>query len=109
MDKGEYRAALHSLVEERRQAGQPVWAKTIRLGTVWKNPDLTFEQRRDAIVRRLRASGWLEHSDFDDELGAVIDELAGSADPDAFDSTWNDLYILADWDRVWIDLDEPNR
>lgn len=78
----------------------PAWHLTIKLADVFRDETRPFEQRRDAIVERLRASGWLDWS-----LGAVpnlVDKLSKTADTDEFDAVWGRIYDHADIDRVWI-------
>lgn len=80
-----------------------VWLATIRLGDVWKNPELSFEERRDAIVSRIKSSNWYGEGD-DLTLADIVDGLSEAEDADDFDDAWDALYDLADEDRVWIDL-----
>lgn len=81
-----------------------VWAETISLRDVFHNDDLTFEERRDTIVRRLRASRWIRQRDTDgfDELGEIVDNLADADTVREFDGWWAELYDHADRDRIWI-------
>jgi hypothetical protein len=81
----------------------PVWYETVRLSDVFHNEEMTFEQRRDEIVRRLRASSWVKCADDNDVLPNLIDELKNAADVDEFDTVWDVIYDYADADRVWID------
>lgn len=96
-DKAEHRAAMHSLATERRAAGLPAWDKRINLADVFHNQDLTFEQRRDAIVKRIYGSGWNS-----DEAYTLAADLADTQNAEEFDEVWNAVYDLADYDRVWI-------
>lgn len=75
------------------------WLLTIDLKDVFHNEDLPFEQKRDEIVRRIRATGW--HGDHP-WLEEIVDNLAESEDENDFDSWWDELYDVADIDRVWI-------
>ena len=85
----------------------PVWHEKIMLGDLFHNEDMSFEQRRDEIVRRLRASRWHDGEDY--EVESIIEELAETEDEDAFDAVWDLVYDFADEDRVWIDTFEPSR
>lgn len=79
------------------------WRYTVNLKSVFHNNDMTFEEKRDAIVRTLRKSSWLASKDEAvDNLAMLVDELADTADPDDFDAVWNAIYDEADGDRVWI-------
>lgn len=95
---------MHRLATERRRAGQPVWDRRINLADIWRNPDLTFEERRDRIVAQLRKSPWLTGRDTSgfDELGDIVDNLAAAETVGEFDGWWDELYDRADYDRVWI-------
>ncbi len=76
------------------------WLLTINVADVFRNEDMTFEQRRDAIVQRIHASGWIAEDDY--TLGDLVDELGDAADTDDFDAVWDEIYNQADADRVWI-------
>jgi hypothetical protein len=81
----------------------PAWDYRIDLRPVFRSEELTFEQRRDAIVDRLRTSSWVrDREDAGADLSTLVDELAEAADTDAFDRLWDDLYDEADADRAWI-------
>lgn len=69
------------------------------MSDVFHNEALTFEQRRDYIVARLRSSAWHRDSEAVQEF---TDELADSENGDEFDGPWDGLYDEADLDRVWI-------
>lgn len=96
------RLAAREAANERRRAGLPTWAMTIKLGDVFHNPQITYEQRRDAIVARIRESGWADDELVDRELW----DLEQAIDPDEFNDAWNTLYDRAGVDRVWIDTRE---
>ncbi len=89
----------HQIARQRVAAGLPVWDRRLNLADVWKNPDLTFEQRRDAVVDRIRSSGW---ADRNDTVADLLDELGDAASADEFDGPWDLIYDEADVDRVWI-------
>jgi hypothetical protein len=81
----------------------PQWIYNIDLKGVFHNEELTFEERRDAIVRILRKSRWVKRKDGAvDHLPALIDELADTTNVDEFDSVWGAVYNEADTDRAWI-------
>ena len=60
--------------------GKPIRVHKINLADVFHNDDLTFEQRRDAIVRRIRATTWFKNYDRDhdrfNDLPQFVEELA---------------------------------
>lgn len=78
------------------------WKHTIRIGDIWKNPEMTFEERKTALVTRIRSTPWCKN---DADVAAVVRRLATNRTVKGFDAAWNDLYDLADADRVWIDRD----
>lgn len=93
----------HQLAQQRRDAGLPIWDKKIDVSAVFRNEDLSFAERRDAIVERIRKSGWLDGRDeFDELVELVNDHLAFAEDVKEFDDLWDSLYDIADFDRVWI-------
>jgi hypothetical protein len=78
------------------------WQRSINVSDVFHNDAMSFEQRRDAIVRRVRSSGWLGASDEGDEIHGILTDLEHSTNADEFDNLWDEMYDLADQDRVWI-------
>lgn len=92
----------HRLASNRRATGRAVWDLTLDVSLWYHNEELTFEQRRDAIVRKIRNSPWPAHNE---ELEEILAELAEVRDEDEFNFIWDDLYDIADLDpryRVWI-------
>jgi hypothetical protein len=96
--------ATHQLAQERRDAGLPIWDRKLDLSAVFHNTDMTFEERRDAIVRTIKANPWYKNRDTAgfDEFGDNIEYLAGAEDVAEFDEYWDFVYDQADGDRVWI-------
>ena len=81
---------------------RPVWTYTIRLADAWRNEQMSFTERRDAIVDRLRASTWFRESSNGPELRHLAGELTAAEDAAAFDLAWKEIYGFADYDRAWI-------
>jgi hypothetical protein len=81
---------------------RPVWTYTIRLADVWRNEQMSFTGRRDAIVDRLQASAWFRESSNGPELRHLAGELAAAEDAAAFDRAWKEIVGFADYDRAWI-------
>lgn len=77
------------------------WEHRLILRDIWRNGDMTFQQRRDEIVRRIRRAPW---GDDDWRLGEIVDELDDSEDAETFDGWWESFYDWADSNRVWIAL-----
>ena len=101
-DTVEHRADMYQLAQERRKAGKPSWAHRINLRYVFHNDDLTFEQKRDTTVRRIRATTWFKDCDEYDELPQLVEELSETEDVPGFDAVFDCIYDIADADRVWI-------
>lgn len=96
---------MHRLAQDRRTKGQPIWDRKINLSGVFHNDTMTFTERRDAIVRILRASAWMKQRAEQDAFGGlaeILDNLAEAEDTEEFDGWWDELYDEADYDRVWI-------
>jgi hypothetical protein len=53
----DHKVEMHQLARSRVAAGLPVWDQKLRLADVFHNDAMTFEQRRDAIVQRIRDIG----------------------------------------------------
>lgn len=108
----EHIALTHQLAADLRSQGRPIWAEKVLLGDIWRNEDLTFEERRDAIVARLKTSRWFKNADEDESWGVheiIAYHLAEAEDADRFDECWDELYDHADCDRVWIDLHQSGQ
>lgn len=81
---------------------ETTWRHTIRLADVFHDDTRTFEQRRDVIVARLRASEWFASPGQGSDLPEIVDELADAESTSDFEAAWAALYDEADLDRVWI-------
>lgn len=93
---------MYQLARERQAAGKPVWDRKVNITGILHNEELTFEQRRDALVGVLQASTWVKQCDEDDDLPQLVEELAGTEDTEEFNAVWDAIYDVADADRVWI-------
>jgi hypothetical protein len=98
----DHKAEMFLLALERQAAGLPSWDKKINLRHVFHNQAMTFTERRNAIVGILRTSPWLKGRDEFDRLVEVVDNLADAEDTAEFDGWWDELYDIADYERVWI-------
>jgi len=80
----------------------PVWKLTIDLKAQWDaynySGKATFVETRDQVVQKFRDSGW----DAPD-LMPLLDELKDTEDVVAFRYVFDEIYDLADADRVWIE------
>jgi hypothetical protein len=75
------------------------WSATLRIADVWKNEELTFEQRRDEIVARIKRLPDCEH---DAGLEDIATDLEEAGDVPTFDQAWDHFYDWADLNRVWV-------
>ena len=98
----EHKVEMARIARKRIAAGKPVWDRKINLSGVFHNTDMSFEERRDAIVRILRASTWIKGLDEFDNAMEALDGLADAEDTEEFDGWFDELYDCADADRVWI-------
>lgn len=89
----------HRIARERALAGEPIWAYTFDVSDLFHNEELTFEQRRDKVVGRLRASRF--YSSYE-EFQELAFELENCSDADSFDEVWGWFYDEADTYRVWV-------
>ena len=96
--------ATHRLAQERRDAGLPIWDRTLDVSDLFHNNALTFTESRDAVVQRIKASPWYQNRDSAgfDEFGEVVEFLSSAEDTAEFDEYWDQIYDQADSDRVWI-------
>ena len=94
----------HQIARARVAAGLPAWERTISVAHLFHNDRLTFEQRRDAIVKLLKANPWYTRADKAEFDGVydVVNEIGNAEDQTEFDGWWDELYDLADIDRVCI-------
>lgn len=94
----------HQIARQRVAEGKPVWEHRLDVSDVFHNDRLTFEARRDAIVKRLKDTRWYKDADQIEFNGVydVITELGNAEDTEEFDGWWDELYDLADTDRVNI-------
>lgn len=81
----------------------PSWNITVKLKDVWRNDGLSFEKRVEAIVERIKASGWRDLTPYPDLFDDLVHNLGEASDPGEFDYWFAEFYDLADSDRVWIE------
>ncbi|GAA1100218.1 hypothetical protein [Nocardiopsis metallicus] len=94
----------HQIARQRLAQGLPVWARDINLRDVFHNERLTFEEGRDAIVKRLKNTLLCQQADVAEFNGVyeTINDLGHAEDQEEFDGWRDELYDLADTDRVNI-------
>lgn len=62
---------VHRIARERQANGQPACDRKINLSGVFHNDAMTFAERRDAVVRILRSSAWVNERDGRDARGST--------------------------------------
>jgi len=77
------------------------WLYTLKLNDIFHNDDMPFEQKRDAIVRRIKAQKFWDPDNF--ELSDVMEGLEQADDVSEFDEAWGDFYDYADRERIWVE------
>ena len=101
-DTVENRVECFKAADELRKQGKPIWTYTLNFSDVFHNDNLEFEEKLERIVNIIKRSRWYLNQDGYSELHYLIDDLADSVDEDEFNEYWDNLYDLADYDRVWI-------
>ncbi|MEU4558443.1 hypothetical protein AB0F72_08635 [Actinoplanes sp. NPDC023936] len=96
--------ASHHAATERRNAGQPIWDRTLDVRDLFHNTDLSDADRYRRISERIQRSPWYQNRDADgfDEFGEAVRYLAQAEDAEEFNEYWDQIYDQADRDRVWV-------
>ena len=77
------------------------WNRIVRIGDLISSDVLSFEQKRNEVVRRLRKSSAIRDGDKGELLRELVDELAETTNGDEYDWVMDDVYDLAD-DGKWL-------
>lgn len=99
----EHAVQVHHIVRERIAQGEPVWAGTIQLRDLMRNEELTFEERRDGVVARLRTSRWVKAMDEMADVVCFLDELADTTTREDFEWVLEHIYREMDFDRIRVE------
>lgn len=78
----------------------PKWSHTLDLKDVWNVEDWVFEQLRDQVVKRIKASPWYDEDDY--QLEYIVSGLSTTEDVEEFDGFWDQFYDWCDFHRVWV-------
>lgn len=81
----------------------PVWNVTIKLADVFHSPHYTDEEKAQVIAERLKTSQWRYWSEDASEFDRLVELLEKAESKAEFNEAWDELYDLADIDRVWIE------
>jgi len=114
MSTVQHKVDMFNLANERRRAGLPSWAYTVRgFRAILADHGWTLIEKRDRLVACIKASRWYKEADEYGELWQVVDELTDVGHPDIdwdsgydherhFNDCLGQIYDLADWDRAWL-------
>lgn len=94
--------AAHTAATERRRTGRPVWDEHVRIKGYLNNDSLPFEEMRDAIVAKIKASRWFRNENVSESLRFAVEALEESQGEDDFNQALGEAYDCADEDRVWL-------
>jgi hypothetical protein len=78
------------------------WRHTLELADIFHDDDLSFEQRRDEIVRRIKAAPFYDSGRCDFDLVDLVDQLEHAEEIEHFDDYWSDFYDYCDVNRIWV-------
>jgi hypothetical protein len=84
----------------REEQQMPSWKNKLNLADVFHDESRSFEEKRDEIVRRIKAAGFYDPTE--SWLPEIVSNLAEASDTRTFDSWWDQLYDWADDARVWV-------
>lgn len=80
-----------------------VWHITVDVSDLWsKFEELGLEEAARQVAARIRESGWrgiTPYPNYFDDLVAYLEKPDNLGD---FNARWDELYDLADSDRVWL-------
>jgi hypothetical protein len=76
----------------------PTWRHTLKLADIFHDDATPFEQKRDEIVRRIKAAEFYSPDNF--KPSDVMEGLEQAEDIDDFDDAWADFYDYADRERI---------
>lgn len=79
------------------------WNREVNLIGAYRNDALTLNERAKAVAERIRKSGWVEDTPYPDTFRDLLAELETVETPGEFDAVFDQVYDLADEDRVWIE------
>lgn len=84
----------------------PVWNITLRLADLigqWKDGDLTIPELAEKVVERIKSSGWRDITPYPHTFDEVVTNLLSAEDRGEYENLFEEIYDLADQDRVWIE------
>lgn len=82
------------------------WNQTIDLGDLiqqWKNEQIDIPELAELVVSRLKRSGWRDFTPYPDTFDGLLADLSNVEDRHGYEAAFEEIYDLADSDRVWIE------
>jgi len=98
----EHKGDIAVLVRQLDALGKPRWSEKVNVADVFHDDDLGLAEKRDAIAARIKATRWYRSQDEFSPLHEAVLGLSDAEDEDEFNGWCDEIYDLADWDRVWI-------
>jgi len=79
------------------------WRYVVRIADIYEMEAHPFEQKRDLVVERVKASDAMADEEFGETLTELIEELGVTDDPDEFDSVMDSIWDLGDTGKfLWL-------
>ncbi len=79
------------------------WELTVDVSDEWEGfQERGFEESVKRIVDKIKRSGWRDLTPYPDTFDELVARLESSSDIGDFNEWWDELYDLADSDRVWV-------
>lgn len=84
----------------------PVWHITVNLGDLndrWRKGEIGIPELAKLVVRRIKQSKWRDITPYPHTFDEHLADLEAATDKDEYVAAFEELYDLADSDRVWIE------
>lgn len=84
----------------------PHWNKTVSLAAEvaeWKSGETDIPKLAEKVADKLADSGWRELTPYPETFDQLLADLKASLDEQDYSNAFNEIYDLADSDRVWIE------
>jgi len=84
----------------------PQWNQTIELGDLvqqYKNQQVDISELAELVAERIKRSGWRQLTPYPDDFDGLLAQLQNVEDRQGYGAVFDEIYDLADSDRVWIE------
>lgn len=84
----------------------PVWHLTVKLTDLtdqYRKGELGVEELAEKVAERIKQSGWRDITPYPHTFDDTVSLLRGVDSESEYVAVFNELYDLADSDRVWIE------